>query len=69
MTFDQKEPFKFRCFSWQIGKEVITVHLIGHIILRLYLAISHQIPFSLLIKDAGFLTISIQELASKVSGA
>lgn len=65
MTFDQKEPFKFSCFPWQIGKETIIVHLVGHIILRLYLVISHQIPSSVFIKDAVLLTIYIKELASK----
>jgi len=69
MTFDQKEPLKCSCIPWQIGQEMITEHPVRHIILRLYLVIIHQIPFPLLVKDAVFLTISITQLASKVSGA
>lgn len=44
---------------------MVMVHLLRWIIRMLYIVITHQMLFSLLMKDVGLLTICIQELASK----
>lgn len=63
MTFNQNEALSLSVF---LGKwEKVMVHLLRWIIRMLYIVITHQMLFSLLMKDVGLLTICIQELASK----